>query len=60
VLKQSDQSEKTWLWCYSGLTSPRTGTVHRQLLPGLCLWQPYESMEEPGGRCPCFVWQFLS
>jgi hypothetical protein len=57
VLMQSDQSEKTWLWCHCGPTSPGTGSVHRQLLPGLLLWQPSQSMEEAGGRCPCFVWK---
>jgi hypothetical protein len=29
VLTQSDQSEKTWLWCHSGLTSPGSGSVYR-------------------------------
>jgi hypothetical protein len=57
VFMQSDQSEKTWLWCHSWPTSPGTGNDHRQLLPGLLLWQPSQSMEEAGGRCPCFVWQ---
>jgi hypothetical protein len=37
--------------------SPGTGSVHRQLLPALLLWQPSQSMEEAGGMCPCFVWQ---
>jgi hypothetical protein len=55
VLMQSDRSEKTWLWCHSGPTSPGSGSVHRQLLPGL-LWQSSQSVEEAGGRCPCFVW----
>jgi hypothetical protein len=49
---------KDWLWCHSGPTSPGTGSVHRQLLPSLLLWQPSQSMEETGGRCPCFVWKF--
>jgi hypothetical protein len=40
VLTQSDQSGKTWLWCHSGLTAPRTWSVLRQLLLGLLLWQP--------------------
>jgi hypothetical protein len=57
VLTQSDQLEKTWLWCHSGPTSPGNGSVHSQLLPGLLLWQPSQSMEEAGERCPCFVWQ---
>jgi hypothetical protein len=35
----------------------RTGKVPRQLLPGLLLWQPSQSMEEAGGRCPCSVWK---
>jgi hypothetical protein len=43
VLMQSDQSG--------------TGSAHRQLLPGLLLWQPSNSMEEAGGKCPCFVWK---
>jgi hypothetical protein len=38
-------------------TLPGTGSVHRLLLPCLLLWQPSQSMEEDGGRCPCFVWQ---
>jgi hypothetical protein len=33
LLMQSDQWEKTWLWCHSEPTSPGTGNVHRQLLP---------------------------
>jgi hypothetical protein len=57
VLMQSDQSEKTWLWCLSGPTSPGTGSVHWQLLTGLLLWQPSQTMEEAGRRYPCFVWQ---
>jgi hypothetical protein len=57
MLMQSDQSEKAWLWCHSGPTSPGTVSVHRQLLPGLLLWQPSQSMKEAGGKCPCFVWQ---
>jgi hypothetical protein len=57
VLKQSDQSEKTWFWCHYGPTSPGTGSVHRQLLPSLLLWQQSQSMEEAGGKCPCFVWK---
>jgi hypothetical protein len=40
----------------SGHTKSGPGRVHRQLLPGLLLWQPSQSMEEAGGRCPCFVW----
>jgi hypothetical protein len=38
-------------------TSPGTGSVPSQLLPGLLLWQPSQSIEEAGARCPCFVWQ---
>jgi hypothetical protein len=57
VLMQSHQSENTYLWWHSRPTSPRTGSVHRMLLPGLLLWQPSQSMEEAGGRCSCFVWQ---
>jgi hypothetical protein len=57
VLMQSDQSEKAWMWCHSWPTPPGTGSVHRQLLPGLLLWQPSQLMEEARGRCPCFVWQ---
>jgi hypothetical protein len=36
---------------------PGSGSVHSMLLPGLLLWQPSQSMEKAGGRCPCFVWQ---
>jgi hypothetical protein len=57
VLIQSHQSEKAWLWCHSGNTSAGTGSVHRQLLPGLLLWQPSQSLEDAGGRCPCFEWK---
>jgi hypothetical protein len=38
-------------------TSPGTRSVHQQLLTGLLLWQPSQSMEEAGGKCPCFVWK---
>jgi hypothetical protein len=54
---QSDQSEKTFLSCHSGCTTPETESVHRQLLPGLLLWQPSQSVKEAGVTCPCFVWQ---
>jgi hypothetical protein len=57
VLTQSDWSKKTWLWSHSGPTSPGTGSVHRQHLPGLLLWQTNQSMEEAGGSCLYFVWQ---
>jgi hypothetical protein len=57
VFLQSDQSEKTWLFCWNGHKSPGTRNVHRQLLPGLWLWQPSKSMDEVGGRCSCFVWK---
>jgi hypothetical protein len=56
VLMQSDQSEKTCLWCHSGPTSPGTGSVQRHLLSGMLLWQPSQSVKEAGGRCPCFLW----
>jgi hypothetical protein len=35
----------------------RTGSLHRQLLPSLLLWQSSPSMGEAGGRCHCFVWK---
>jgi hypothetical protein len=57
VLRQSDQSEKTWLCCYREPTSPGTESVYRQLLPGLLLWQPSQWKEEARGRSPCFVWK---
>jgi hypothetical protein len=56
VLLWSGKSEKTELWCHSGSTSPGSWSVHRHLLPGLLLWLPSHSMEDDGGRCPCFVW----
>jgi hypothetical protein len=58
VLKPFDELENIWWSCHSGPTSPGTGSVHRQLLPGLLLWQPNQSMEKlEEGVCPCFVWQ---
>jgi hypothetical protein len=44
----------------SGPTSPGTVSVHRQLLPGLLLWQPSQSMKKLEEGDPALCASFLS
>ena len=60
VLIQSNQSEKAWLWCHSGLTSPGNGSVHRQLMPGLLLWSQASQWKKMEEGAPALYGSFLS
>jgi hypothetical protein len=60
VLMESDQSEKTWLSYHSVRTSPRTGSVHRQLLPGCCYGSQASQWKKLEEGAPALCRSFLN
>jgi hypothetical protein len=55
VLTHYGQSEKTWLWCHTGLTAPWTWRVLGSSCLACCYISSASQEKEAEGWCPCPV-----